>query len=86
MSVSPALVVGGSGYDATYSWEGSVVPEVTLVWEAVSDEPKFALLDVLLDGVEKELPVKDGIMGVGRVLEGEVTNGTGTETMIAVEV
>jgi len=35
--------------------EGTVVPEVSLVWEAVADESKLALLDILLDGVEKFL-------------------------------
>jgi len=37
----------------TYSWEGTVVPEVALVWEAVSNKSQLALLDVLLDGVEE---------------------------------
>lgn len=32
--------------------EGTVVPEVALVREAVADESKLALLGVLLDGVE----------------------------------
>jgi hypothetical protein len=32
--------------------KGTVVPQVALVWEAVADETEFALLDVLLDGVE----------------------------------
>ncbi len=32
--------------------EGTVVPEVTLVWEAVADEAELTLLRVLLDGVE----------------------------------
>jgi hypothetical protein len=32
--------------------EGTVVPEVTLVGEAVADESQLALLGVLLDGVE----------------------------------
>jgi hypothetical protein len=32
--------------------EGSVVPKVTLVGEAVADESQLALLGVLLDGVE----------------------------------
>jgi hypothetical protein len=36
----------------TYSWESTVVPEIALVREAVTDESKLALLDVLLDGVE----------------------------------
>lgn len=39
----------------TYLGEGTVVPEVTLVGEAVADEPNLALLDVLLDGVEELL-------------------------------
>ena len=37
----------------TYSWESSVVPEISLVWEAIADEAKFAFLDVLLDRVEE---------------------------------
>ena len=39
----------------TYSWESTVVPEVALVGEAVAHESKLALLNVLLDGVEKLL-------------------------------
>lgn len=35
-----------------YLREGAVVPQVTLVWEAVANETEFALLDILLDGVE----------------------------------
>lgn len=35
-----------------YLREGTVVPEVTFVWEAVTNETKFAFLDVLLDGVK----------------------------------
>lgn len=38
---------------ASYSWEGTVIPEVTLVWEAVADKSKLAFLDILLDGVEE---------------------------------
>jgi len=34
-------------------WESTIVPEVTLVGEAVSDEAKLALFDILLDWVEK---------------------------------
>jgi hypothetical protein len=37
----------------TYLGEGTVVPEVTLVGEAVADEAELALLGVLLDGVEE---------------------------------
>lgn len=37
----------------THSWEGTVVPEVALVGEAVADETQFALLGVLLDGVQE---------------------------------
>lgn len=36
----------------TYLREGTVVPEVALVGEAVTDVTELALLDVLLDGVE----------------------------------
>ena len=39
----------------SYLGEGTVVPEVTLVGEAVADEAKLALLHILLDGVEKLL-------------------------------
>jgi hypothetical protein len=35
-----------------YLGEGTVVPEVALVGEAVADVAKLALLDILLDGVE----------------------------------
>jgi hypothetical protein len=35
-----------------YLREGTIVPEVTLMGEAVADEAEFALLDVLLDRVE----------------------------------
>jgi hypothetical protein len=36
-----------------YLGEGTVVPEVALVGEAVAHKAKLALLDVLLDGVEE---------------------------------
>lgn len=39
----------------TYLWEGTVVPEIALVREAVANEAEFALLDVLLDGVKSLL-------------------------------
>lgn len=39
----------------THAGEGTVVPEVALVGEAVTDEAKLALLDILLDGVEELL-------------------------------
>jgi len=39
----------------TYAGEGTVVPEVTLVGEAVADEAQLALLGVLLNGVEELL-------------------------------
>lgn len=39
----------------TYAREGTVVPEVTLVGEAVTDVTELALLDILLDGVEELL-------------------------------
>jgi hypothetical protein len=37
----------------TYLGEGTVVPEIALVGEAVTDEAELALLGVLLDGVEE---------------------------------
>jgi hypothetical protein len=40
------------GLPLSYLGKGTVVPEVALVGEAVSHKPEFALLDVLLDGVE----------------------------------
>ena len=40
-------------FERSYLREGTVVPQVTLVGEAVADESKLALLDVLLDRVEK---------------------------------
>ena len=40
---------------ATYAGEGTVVPEVTLVGEAVADVAELALLHILLDGVEELL-------------------------------
>jgi hypothetical protein len=36
-----------------YLGEGTVVPQVALVGEAVADVAELALLDVLLDGVEE---------------------------------
>ena len=39
-------------WEHIYLGEGTVVPEVTLVGEAVTDETKLALLGVLLNGVE----------------------------------
>jgi hypothetical protein len=62
VGVLPGLFMGVSGLDwsrirlgISYLGEGTVVPEVTLVGEAVSDVSKLALLDVLLDGVEELL-------------------------------
>jgi hypothetical protein len=40
------------GLASSHLREGTVVPEVALVGEAVADEAELALLDVLLDGVE----------------------------------
>lgn len=39
--------------EVTHAREGTVVPEVTLVGEAVANETQLALLGVLLDGVEE---------------------------------
>lgn len=35
--------------------ERAIVPDITMVWEAVADETQPALLDVLFDGVERLL-------------------------------
>ena len=40
------------GVNCAYLWEGTVVPEVSLVWEAVADEAQLALLGVLENWVE----------------------------------
>jgi hypothetical protein len=37
----------------TYLRESSVVPDVTMVGEAISNESKLVLFDILLDGIEK---------------------------------
>jgi hypothetical protein len=42
-------------FECSYLREGTVVPQVTLVGEAVADESKLALLDVLLNRVEELL-------------------------------
>lgn len=47
------LPTGVGGRFEAYAREGTVVPEVTLVREAVADEAELALLGVLLDGVEE---------------------------------
>lgn len=47
------LHIHGWGRSKTYAGEGTVVPEVTLVGEAVADEAELALLGILLDGVEE---------------------------------
>lgn len=47
------ISTGGGGRSKTYAGEGTVVPEVTLVGEAVADETELALLGILLDGVEE---------------------------------
>lgn len=39
----------------SYLGQGAVIPEVSLVREAVADVAELALLDVLLDGVERLL-------------------------------
>lgn len=53
LSITPPLSHLVLMYGWTHSWEGTVVPEVALVGEAVADETKFALLGVLLDGVQE---------------------------------
>ena len=39
--------------ECSYLRKGTIVPQVTLVGEAVADESKLALLDILLNRVEK---------------------------------
>ena len=46
-----------------YLGEGTVVPQVALVGEAVADITELALLDVLLDGVEQ---LVFGYLGCGQ--------------------
>jgi hypothetical protein len=41
------------GQSSTHLREGTIVPQVALVGEAVADVAELALLDVLLDGVEE---------------------------------
>lgn len=47
------LILVGFDCVSTHAREGTVVPEVTLVGEAVADETQLAFLGVLLDGVEE---------------------------------
>lgn len=64
----------------SYLGEGTIVPQVALVGEAVADISKLALLDVLLDGVE-ELLLGD-LRGeiVSRVSQGKNKGGGGAES------
>ena len=50
--------------DVTNLREGTVVPDVTMVREAVANETQAALLNILLDGVER-LILGDLKLGVG---------------------
>jgi hypothetical protein len=45
--------VHSRGAGESYLRESTVVPEVTLVGEAVAHEAQLALLGILLDGVQK---------------------------------
>lgn len=40
---------------AAHSWEGTVVPQIALVREAIAHETELALLDILLNGVPAAL-------------------------------
>jgi hypothetical protein len=75
VTLSLGLRVNGVGILPSLR-EGTVVPEVTLVGEAVSDVSKLALLDILLDGVE-ELLLGDLELGIGpsRNLDNHVQDG-----------
>jgi hypothetical protein len=48
-----------------YPREGTIIPEIALVREAVANETKLALLDILLDRVEElffgDLAINHGI-------------------------
>lgn len=89
-----ACIFSGSRWATTtttksYLREGTIVPEVPLVGEAVANKSELALLDVLLDGVEQLVlgdlllgvgpagdlnnHVEDGLLGVG--IEGDVVEG-----------
>ena len=46
------LTAANGGVRCAYLWEGTVVPEVSLVWEAVADKAELALLGILEDWVE----------------------------------
>jgi hypothetical protein len=50
--------------DVTNLREGAIVPNVTVVGEAVANEAQTALLDVLFDGIERFL-LGDLELGVG---------------------
>ena len=39
-------------WKGAYLREGSIVPQIALVWEAVANVAELAFLDVLLDGIE----------------------------------
>lgn len=53
---------------SSYLGEGAIVPEITLVGEAVADKAQLALLDILLDGVEEFL-LGDLIVGLVLAVE-----------------
>jgi hypothetical protein len=55
-----------------YLGEGTIVPQVALVGEAVADEAKLALLDVLLDGVQELI--------LGDLVAGNVSHGQFSST------
>jgi len=48
--------------------KGSVVPDVALVREAVGHEAQLALLDVLLDGVQRGLKANLRVMTCNRLI------------------
>ena len=35
-----------------YLWQGTIVPDITLVRETITNKAHFALLDILLEGIE----------------------------------
>lgn len=47
-----SVIVFERAWRTSYLREGAVVPKVAFVGEAIADIAKFALLDVLFDGVQ----------------------------------
>lgn len=55
MSIAVSARVKNQTTDYSHLREGSIIPDVSMVGETVSDETQTTLLNVLLDGVESLL-------------------------------